>query len=86
MTPIHLILLKHTINIAAVTRQFSVFTIKSNDCIVSKHHFNQYFLTELLEVMLTKGVWWAKCVDQDQADGDRVILIPDVNNRSQKIC
>ena len=33
-----------TINIAAVTRQFSVFTIKSNDCIVvvSKHHFNQY--------------------------------------------
>ena len=29
-------------------------------------------------LLLARGVWWAKCVDQDQADGeDRVILIPE---------
>ena len=23
-------------------------------------------------------MWWAECVDQDQADGDRVILQPEI--------
>ena len=33
-------------------------------------------------LLLARGVWWAvKCVDQDQADGDRVILLPDINSR-----
>ena len=33
-------------------------------------------------LLLARGVWWAvKCVDQDQADGDRVILLSDINSR-----
>ena len=28
-------------------------------------------------LLLARGVWWAKCVDQVQEDGDRVILIPE---------
>ena len=33
-------------------------------------------------LLQARGVWWAvKCVDQDQADGDRVILLPDINSR-----
>ena len=32
-------------------------------------------------LLLARGVWWAKWVDQDQADGDRVILLPHINSR-----
>ena len=28
-------------------------------------------------LLLARGVWWAKCVDQVQEDGDRVIIIPE---------